>query len=239
MGNGTQAGTRTILLVEDDRRLLGNSRRLLEIRGYRVLPAASLREAREVLSALWPDLVILDIMLPDGNGLDLCREIRASASTPILLLTALGGNQDIVFGLNAGADDYLVKPFDFEVLLARIEALLRRAAAVQRPPEKRAGLAAGNLRLDLVSRRAYVLDEDILLTPTEFALLEQLVQQRGRYIPADRFYRAIWALAPDDKDILPVKQRVYALRRKLAMHEACGVVIETRRRMGYRIVETA
>lgn len=227
---------KTILLVEDNKQLLNNNRRLLEIRGYAVRTAASAREAKDVLSTVWPDLIIIDIMLPDESGLDLCREIRALSTIPIIFLTALGGSRDVVYGLKAGGDDYLSKPFDIDVLVARIEALLRRLAYLKRPEAEQTVVVMGNVRLDLIPRRAYVADRDILLTPTEFMLLERLVQKRDEFIAVDEFFREVWA-TPLGRDSFPVKQRIYSLRKKLAEGGKSGVTIESRRGMGYCIRE--
>jgi DNA-binding response OmpR family regulator len=115
-----------ILLVEDDRRFLGVSKQILELKGYEVRTAVNTEAARRSMKDLMPDVIILDINLTDGNGLDLCREIRKNSDVPIIFLTGLGTKENILSGLNAGGDEYLKKPVDFDLLEAYIEALLRR-----------------------------------------------------------------------------------------------------------------
>ncbi|MDR1509875.1 MAG: response regulator transcription factor [Synergistaceae bacterium] len=229
------SGKGTILLVDDNRDILDTMKQWLTMRGYGVLSAPDAKSARGFFSSLVsfdshrPDLIVLDIILPDGSGLDLCREIRAAADVPVLFLTALGKDDDIVAGLRAGGDDYLPKPFDFNVLEARIEALLRRYA--RKSPEE---LDLGNLKLNTESRRAFFGGKDLLLTPKEFAILKLLAQNMNRYIHADEIYKVVWTMEPMD-DLRAVRQKIYCIRKKLSQCEGLEAEIESERYGGYRM----
>jgi DNA-binding response OmpR family regulator len=149
-----------ILMVEDDPQIQAVNRNMLTRRGYDVLCAMNLAEARGLLENDPPDAVVLDIMLPDGSGLDFLRELRKNGDdTPVLLLTALSKDSDVVRGLESGGDDYLPKPYNYDVLAARVDALMRRRgmAVPVRSIEK------GGLTLDLIAGRAFVNGEDLLL----------------------------------------------------------------------------
>lgn len=178
-----------ILLVEDNEQIMQGNERMLKRRGYEVITALSLAEARIAIQAQMPDLFVLDIMLPDGSGLDFMAELRKYSQTPILLLTGLTTPEDIVRGLTAGGDDYLPKPYDFGVLLARVEALLRRA---QQVPER---IHKGRLRLDVTADVATLDGADLLLSQKEFSLLLIFVQNEERYISAEYLYEKVWKQA--------------------------------------------
>jgi DNA-binding response OmpR family regulator len=175
-----------ILLVEDNENILLGNERMLKRRGYEVMTALTLREARERMNTATPDAIVLDIMMPDGSGLDFMRGIRRESNIPILLLTGLAGSEDIVSGLNSGGDDYLTKPYDFGVLLARIEALLRRA---RRLPET---VTKGALKLDVVASQAFCGGVDLLLTQKEFALLLLFTQNEDKTMSAEYIYEKVW-----------------------------------------------
>lgn len=176
----------TILLVEDNPHIMKINAEFLSLRGYEIRKAASANEAREQLRWHPIDLIVLDIMLPDGNGIALCRELKERYHIPILFLTALGENQDIVEGLRAGGDDYLPKPYDLEVLAARIEARLRDRT------NSRRYVCYGCLKLDTVSLSGYVNDEDILLTQKEFTVLLLLAQNAEHKVSHTELVRAVW-----------------------------------------------
>ena len=158
-----------LLLVEDNEKILRGNQRLLEWEGYEVDAARTLEQAEQCFEARRPDAVILDIMLPDGNGLKYMKALRQGrdGDVPILLLTGLTSQEDVIQGLAAGGDDYLTKPYDFPILLARIEALLRRADRIPKT------LQAGKLVLDITSCTASMEGRDLLLTQKEFALLSR------------------------------------------------------------------
>lgn len=200
---------KTILLVEDNPDITKINGMALTMKGYRVLEAGTIKQGRELLEQENPSLIILDILLPDGNGLSFCEEVREKNSLPILFLSALGENRDIVKGLLRGGDDYLPKPYDLEVLLARVDTLLRRAGS-----QVVTTIARGNLTLDTVSQFALVNGKDILLTPKEFAILLHLVRNEGREVQAERLYQAAWR-QPMAKDDRAVKTAISRLRKKI------------------------
>ena len=180
----------TILLVEDNPHIMEINREALMMEDYAVLEAADGRVCMEQLCSNDVDLIVLDIMLPDSDGLSLCRRIKQQYDVPILFLSALGENEQIVEGLRAGGDDYLPKPYDIGVLLARIEARLRSAK------RNRRFITYGGLRLDTVSMIASQGKNDLLLTQKEFLLLLALIKSAGRLLDKDELYRAVWGADP-------------------------------------------
>ena len=214
-----------LLLVEDNEKILHGNQRMFQRRGFETDTALTLREARTLLAASHPDAIVLDIMLPDGSGLDFMRELRESeyAGIPILLLTGLTAQEDIVRGLSEGGDDYLTKPYDFPILLARVEALLRRSARV---PEK---VTHGRLTLDITAGVALMDGADLLLTKKEFALLLIFVQNPERFIDGEYLYEKVWN-APLEGDSQAIRKAIYHLRDKIV---GSGWRIEWSRGEGY------
>jgi DNA-binding response OmpR family regulator len=215
---------RTILCVEDELDILENNRKAIVDAGYTALTAASVAGAREILQNQTPDAVVLDIMLPDGNGLDLLHELReAGNKVPIIMLTAWGKPSDIARGLNLGANDYLSKPFSYEVLLARVEAMFRNAEEV---PET---VTRGRFTLNIAAAQAFLDGADMLLTQKEFGLLLLFVQNENRVVSAEYLYEKIWK-APMSEDDSAVKTAVSRLRKKT---EGGGYTISVARGEGY------
>ena len=214
-----------ILLVEDNEQIMQGNERMLTRRGYDVVTALTLAEARTAIHAQMPDLFVLDIMLPDGSGLDFMQELRQYSQTPVLLLTGLTSTEDIVRGLTTGGDDYLVKPYDFGILLARVEALLRRAKQV---PER---IHMGRLCLDVTADVATLDGTDMLLTQKEFALLLIFVQNEKRIISAEYLYEKVWK-QPISGDSQALKKTIYRLREKIS---GSGWRIEWSRGEGYSL----
>jgi two-component system response regulator MprA len=178
-----------ILIAEDDRGVRQSLERALRFEGYDVAVANDGSEALEALAAREPDLVLLDVMMPHIDGLTVCRRLRASGnSLPVLMLTARHEVRDRVAGLDAGADDYLVKPFALEELLARIRALLRRNV----PDDDASTLTVGDLTLDPRTRKVTRGDRELDLTKTEFDLLELLMLNVGVVLTRDTIYERIW-----------------------------------------------
>ena len=195
--------------------------------GYEILQAATAGECREAMRWHPVDLVVLDIMLPDGNGVELCRELKERYHVPILFLSALGESRDVVEGLRAGGDDYLAKPCDLEVLAARIDARLRQERARSRY------VSYGNLRLDTLSGCGYLGDTDLLLTQKEFAVLLLLVYHAGKHVSKQKVLREVWNADTED-DNRALWTLISRLRRKLNS-EVSRIEISSKRGDGYTL----
>lgn len=222
-------GSASLLLVEDKVDMMQINQEYFQRAGYRVFCAETLAEARKQLERTSPDLIVLDIMLPDGSGLDFISVIRTVTRVPVIFVTCLNDNQDVIRGLEQGADDYLTKPYDLEVLHARIEALLRRAV-----PEKRE-IVIGELTLDVFACRAYIGREDAMLQPKEFALLHFLVRNQGTAFTSQELYDAVWGDANmPAAAVATVKSRIYHIRKKLRMEHTLDWAIESVGKGSYR-----
>lgn len=220
-----------LLVIEDDPSLGSLLSEYLSNKGMEIRIHPRAGGAEQVVSRWNPDMVVLDIMLPDGNGLDVCREIRKSWRGPILFLTALGEETDMVVGLELGADDYISKPVSPRLLLARIRALLRRASG----DTEAETLLTGGLRLDISSRRAWLSNTELDLTTTEFDLLVLLARRAGRVQERARLVEELRGIDFDSYD-RSVDVVVSRLRRKLAVVEGGGELIRTVRGLGYMLV---
>jgi two-component system alkaline phosphatase synthesis response regulator PhoP len=228
----------TILVVDDEPTLREAIAYALRREGFKVEVAAEGGRAITIARERKPDLVVLDVMLPGLDGLQVCRVLRRESSVPILMLSAKGEELDRVLGLEIGADDYLTKPFAMQELLARIRANLRRVQIETdrnaRIPANAGQIAMGDLRVDSNARRAFVRDVEISLKPREFDLLAYLVANPGRAISRDQLLRDVWDYQTA-MDTRTVDVHVRWLRQKLG--EAGGNVpeIETSRKVGYRL----
>jgi two-component system response regulator MprA len=192
--------TSTVLIAEDDRAVRTALTRALELEGYRVTVAPDGAAALELLERERPDVVVLDVMMPNVDGLTVCRRMRARGDlTPVLLLTARVEVSDRVSGLDAGADDYLPKPFAVDELLARLRALVRRSAYVTGD----AVIEVADLRVDESARRAWRGDREMELTKTEFDLLQVLVRNAGIVLTHSRIYDLVWGydFGPESKSL--------------------------------------
>ena len=216
---------KTILLVEDNPKVMRNNTTLLTSRGARVIAAENLAEARLILSEELPDVAVLDIMLPDGSGLDLLREFRRQSTLPVLLLSAKGKTEDVVTGLSLGADDYIAKPYDLNEFAARIDALIRRAGTIKE------SATIGSLRFDLLSNQAFYGDVDLLLTQKEFSLLLLLAQNERKILSAEYLFEKAWG-QPMNGDTGTFKVQMSNLKKKLTAVTS-GIIIETSRGKGY------
>jgi DNA-binding response OmpR family regulator len=202
-----------LLLVEDNKIVQSNNKKILSRRGYALRQAETLAETRAILAEERPLAIILDIMLPDGSGLDFLKELRARGENiPVLMLTALGTTEDQIAGLIAGSDDYMTKPYNLDVFLAKVEALLRRSAIV---PEM---LAAGSITLNIASQSAYVNGKDLNLTTKEFALLLFFIQNKETLISAENIYKVVWGQNLNGSK-LALKTTASRLRNKLEQSE--------------------
>jgi two-component system OmpR family response regulator len=219
----------TILVVDDDPPIRRMLQRTLAAEGYAVEVSADGGAALVVIERAVPDLVVLDVAMPGIDGLGVCRRIRSlGLTTPILLLTARDAVADRVGGLDAGADDYLLKPFSFAELLARLRALVRRA-----PAERPTLLEAGDLRLDPAARRAWRGETELELSTKEFALLELLLRRRGEALSRGQLLEGAWELGFESRSNL-VDVYVRYLRDKIDRPFGRNS-IETVRGVGYRL----
>jgi two-component system, OmpR family, response regulator MprA len=187
----TDTVTGRVLVVEDDAAIADVLRRALRQEGHEVRSAQDGVEALEMAEAFVPDLVILDLGLPKLDGVEVCRRLRAESDAPILILTARTDTEDRVEGLDSGADDYLVKPFERKELLARMRALMRR-----RPPQGTASLTVGDLRLNPDTREVYRGERPIDLTNREFELLEYLMRNERLVVSRERLLEEVWGYDP-------------------------------------------
>ena len=203
-----------ILLVEDNPHIMAINDAVLHMRGYRTLQAETAHKCRELLCFHAVDLIVLDILLPDGDGVALCREIKQEYDVPILFLTAMGENEDIVKGLTAGGD---------------VEARLRAAH-----PKERA-VRLGPLRMNLLSGRAYIGETDLNLTQKEFAALLYLARHPNRSVSAQELYEAVWQ-QPMGDDPHAVRMTISRLKQKLGGEDA-RVTVNSYRSSGYRLEE--
>jgi DNA-binding response OmpR family regulator len=222
----------TVLVVEDDRDLLSVLQRILAIEGYRVRSAQDGESGVAEALGNPPDLVILDVGLPRKNGVDVARELRSRGfRAPMLMLTALGSTSDKVNGLDAGADDYLPKPFEFPELVARVKALLRRANLAA----ESAILKTRDLTLDPVSRRVTRGRREIDLTQKEYALLEYLMQNAGRVVSRQAISENVWKQKMDPLTNV-VDVYINYLRKKIG-DDRDDPIIQTVRGVGYMLRE--
>ncbi len=220
-----------ILFVEDERSISEPFSKALAREGFEPHVAGTAARALELAERLEPDLILLDLHLPDGDGRDVCRTIRARSGVPIIILTARGTETDRIVGLELGADDYVVKPFSGAEVIARIRAVLRRATPTSRedePPE--APISIDDLHVDLAARRATLMEEDLALSRKEFGVLEVLMAADGAVVSLEELLDRVW-----DDNVDPftntVRMTIMKLRRKLgepaAIHTVAGA--------GYRI----
>ncbi|WP_313312730.1 response regulator [Pulveribacter sp.] len=219
-----------LLLVEDDATMRSTLQRSLARRGMAVTALGDGRDALAQWRAQPPDAVVLDLTLPGLDGLQVLQQARAGGlRTPVLLLTARGTVGDRVLGLNAGADDYLPKPFDLDELEARLRALLRRSGDAPSPALPAGAPALGALRCDRGSGAIYVHGEPLDLTPRELALLRALLAQPGRAVAKERLYELVF---PGQSEVQyeAIEVVVYRVRKKLA---GTGVALMTLRGLGY------
>ena len=219
-----------ILLVDDEPNILGTLAPLLRGRGYEVHTAMNGRAALETIDREKPDLIVLDLGLPDIDGVEVCRQIRDSLNVPIVVLSARGAEGDKVRALDVGADDYVTKPFGAEELLARIRAALRRSDA---PPPPSEPIVRGGLTIDRERFRVLRDGEEVRLTPKEFELLTFLAQHPGRVLTHRAILKAIWGPnAVDQPEHLRVL--IGALRKKIERNPSSPHYILTEPWVGYR-----
>ncbi|MFZ2146554.1 MAG: response regulator transcription factor [Sedimentisphaerales bacterium] len=219
----------TVLIVEDDATMLRGLKDNFEFKGYRVLTAADGEAGLNAALNKKPDLIILDIMLPEINGYEVCRLIRKeNLNMPIIMLTAKGEESDIILGLNLGADDYVTKPFSIKELLARSEAFLRRSRQTEQDIYE-----FGDCRLDIPARKLTRKGNEIKLSPKEFSLLEFFVKKPGRALTRDEILNMVWGY---DSYIgsRSIDRFVTTLRNKIEPDPHNPMFIHTIREIGYK-----
>jgi two-component system phosphate regulon response regulator PhoB len=223
--------TSCILVVDDEKAVTDLLAYNLRKAHYDVLVAADGRTALRLARESRPDLILLDLMLPEVDGLDVCRELRRTSAVPIIMITARGEEIDRVVGLELGADDYVTKPFSVRELVLRLKAVLRRSAPgrpAERPPE-----AVGPIHVDVDAHRAYVDGAEIQLTPLEFRLLTTLMARLGRVQSREQLLEDVWQMS-SEVETRTVDTHVKRLREKLGSGRD---LLQTVRGVGYRLVD--
>jgi two-component system KDP operon response regulator KdpE len=220
----------SVLVIDDEpqiRRVVRNAVAEIVARVYEASTAA---EAMDLAASASPSLIVLDLSLPDGHGIDVCRDLRAFTNVPVLVLSAHHAEQEKAALLDAGADDYLTKPFSTLELQARVRALLRRAGASATTDGR---VTAGDVEVDVANRSVHRAGEVVHLTPTEWSLLRALLTHRGRTMTHQQLFHAVWGRAQGDAQQY---LRVYVgqLRRKLERDPVRPVLIRTEPAVGYR-----
>jgi two-component system KDP operon response regulator KdpE len=183
--------SRQVLVVDDEPQIVRGLKVILRDAGYAVETASTKQQALDAVSVRPPDALVLDLVLPDGSGVDVCTEIRGWSSLPIVVLSAVGDEREKVRALDAGADDYVTKPFGTDELLARLRAVLRRVADDDNEP----AVTVGDLVVDLAARRVTRAGQEVHLTPIEFDLLKTLARNRGKLITHRQLLKTVWGPA--------------------------------------------
>lgn len=221
-----------VLICDDEPQILRALRVILGDAGFEVVPAINATEALNAVAVRPPDAAIIDLVLPDGDGIEVCRSIRAWSEMPILVLSAVGEEREKVRALESGADDYVTKPFAPDELVARLRAVLRRA---RRDADAEPVVRIEGLEIDLADRRLSREGEDVHLTPTEFDLLRVLVRNRGKLLTHRALLREVWGVAyQNDTQVLRV--HIANLRRKIEAEQGSPRLIRTDPGIGYRFV---
>jgi two-component system KDP operon response regulator KdpE len=222
-----------VLVVEDDPNIVDLIRSNLGVRGFDTMVSTDGIRAMQLLESGRPDVVLLDLMLPEVDGMELCRAMRERSSVGIIVVSARRGERDKVSALNMGADDYMTKPFSIEELLARITATLRRSRPVTDAAPATTSVVIGDIDIDLVAQRVTRKGVDVHLTPTEFALLRELAVDRGKLVSHADLLRRVWG-AGYQTETEYVRVYVRRLRAKLEVDDAPPLIIN-QPRAGYRL----
>jgi two-component system KDP operon response regulator KdpE len=222
-----------VLLVEDDPNIVDLIRSNLAVRGFDTMVCTDGLRALQLVESSRPDIVLLDLMLPGIDGMELCRAIRERSAVGIIVVSARRGERDKVSALNVGADDYMTKPFSIEELLARITATLRRSRPVASPEPSVTKVVVGDIEIDLAKQRVTRKGADVHLTQTEFAVLRELAVDRGKLLSHADLLRRVWG-AGYQTETEYVRVYVRRLRAKLEIEGAPQLII-TQARAGYRL----
>ena len=223
------AGPR-VLVVDDEPQIVRGLRVVLRNAGFEVDSAGTKEEALDALSHRPPDAVLLDLVLPDGSGVDVCKQVREWSHVPIVVVSAVGDEREKVRALDAGADDYVTKPFGSQELAARLRAVLRRASDIASEP----AIEIGDLVIDLADRRVRRGDEQIHLTPIEFDLLRVLAQNRGRLVTHRQLLQEVWGPAYGAETHY-LRVHIAHIRRKIEIDPARPRYVITEPGVGYRL----
>jgi two-component system KDP operon response regulator KdpE len=224
-----------ILVVDDETRMIGFIRMNLELEGYQVIEAHSGLDALEMIRTQLPDLVLLDVMMPELDGFETLRMLREFSDIPVIMLTAKGEENDTVYGLKLGADDYVTKPFGPRELSSRIEAVLRRVRKPSASPDQAVLKIDDRLSVDFNRREVIVNGEHIKLRPTEYRLLYHLIENAGWTVPHDQLLAKVWGYEYRDEAHY-VRLYVNYLREKIEEDPSHPRYILTERGVGYRFV---
>lgn len=220
-----------ILIVEDEFDVLEANRIFLESEGYEVYTAINLKEARNSVWEQPPDLILLDVLLPDGTGYDFCTEIRKVTAAPIIFLTCMDDTNDIISGFSLGADDYITKPYNMDILSARIAARLgksRSAGIISLPP----------LKIDLHTGKVKMKDEEIVLSTKEMQLLAFFAENTGQEFLPDEIYHRVWGETPGRTTNNTIRVHISNLRSKLRLDEDTPFEIVLTPNKGYMLLRT-
>ncbi len=228
------SGEPLVLVVEDDAQLRRFLRAALGSHGFRLVEAGTVKEGEQLATSHNPDVFLLDLGLPDGDGVDLARRLREWTRAPIIVLSARGREEDKVNALDAGADDYLTKPFGVNELLARLRVALRHARA---SPAGEPVLEAGPLRVDLARREVTVAGRELRLTPTEFKLLALLARHAGKVLTHRQILKEVWG--PNASEAHWVRVHMAELRKKVEEDPARPRLLVTEPGVGYRLRDRA
>jgi two-component system KDP operon response regulator KdpE len=223
-----------VLVVDDEPQIVRGLRVVLRNAGFQVDSAGTKEEALDALAHRPPDAVLLDLVLPDGSGVDVCKQVREWSHVPIVVVSAIGDEREKVRALDAGADDYVTKPFGSQELTARLRAVLRRVSDTVTEP----AIEVGDLVIDLADRRVRRGDQHVHLTPIEFDLLRVLAQSRGRLVTHRHLLQAVWGPAYGEETHY---LRVHAahIRGKLELDPSRPRYLITEPGVGYRLVDPA
>ncbi len=226
------AGERKVLVVEDEAPILRFLRSVLQEKGFTVIEAMQGRSALELAAARKPDLILLDLMLPDMDGIEVLKRLRQWSAAPVIIISAKGDESDKIAGLDAGADDYLTKPFGVDELLARMRVAFRRAE--QAPQDQLPVYEHEGLKVDLAARRVWARKKEVHLSPLQHDLLALLVRNAGRAVGQKQIIKEVW---PEGGDVSPESVRicVHQLRHRIESDPVRPRHIKTEPGFGYRL----
>jgi len=221
-----------VLVVDDEPQIVRGLKVILRSGGYEVQTAESVAEALDAVAVRPPDALVLDLVLPDGSGVDVCTEVRSWSGLPIVVLSAVGDEREKVRALDAGADDYITKPFGSEELLARLRAVLRRSQDGSEEP----AIEIGDLVIDLAAHRVSRAGEEVRLTPLEYDLLAVLARNRGRLVTQRKLLKEVWGPAYETETHY-LRVHVAHIRAKIESDASSPRYVITDPGVGYRLAD--